>query len=196
MHESHQATKYLLISAASRTCSVGKAALRRQAYNGLANVSRQHVTMTANTLSGLRKLVQAIDARYWNDAVNYPQTHASRTPKQDNRSLTLPSLTTSQQRFFTFQAEQQQLGLYPGQGFTSEQKNHTPIFPQTWKRQKANSQERQHCLDNKLCLFCGTSGHVAKDCPKSTQLLQARVSKTDQEKSTSTNLDLKNTEQS
>src|SRR5882724_8951992 len=50
----------------------------------------------------------------------------------------------------------------------------------------------QRCLDNKLCLFCGTSRHVTKDCPNSPSASsKARVSKTDQEKSTSTNPDWK-----
>ena len=33
---------------------------------------------------------------------------------------------------------------------------------------KLTPQERQRHLDKNLCLFCGASGHMAKDCPKST----------------------------
>ena len=31
-------------------------------------------------------------------------------------------------------------------------------------------QERQHRMDNHLCLFCGKTGHIAKECPKSTAI--------------------------
>lgn len=30
---------------------------------------------------------------------------------------------------------------------------------------KLTQEERQRCIDNKLCLFCGGPGHMAKDCP-------------------------------
>ena len=33
---------------------------------------------------------------------------------------------------------------------------------------KLTPQERQCCMDNSLCLFCGKTGHIAKECPKST----------------------------
>ena len=33
---------------------------------------------------------------------------------------------------------------------------------------KLTPQECQCHLDNKFCLFCGTTGHVTKDCPKSS----------------------------
>ena len=31
---------------------------------------------------------------------------------------------------------------------------------------KLTPQECQHCMDNSLCLFCGKTGHIAKECPK------------------------------
>ena len=33
---------------------------------------------------------------------------------------------------------------------------------------KLTPQECQHCMDNSLCLFCGKTGHIAKECPKLT----------------------------
>src|SRR5882724_8532257 len=61
-------------------------------------------------------------------------------------------------------------GSTQGKGSTSEQKNSTTpdLCLKLRKDRKLTPQERQHCLDNKLCLFCGASGHVTKDCPKST----------------------------
>ena len=31
---------------------------------------------------------------------------------------------------------------------------------------KLTPQERQRRMDNSLCLFCGKTGHIAKECPK------------------------------
>src|SRR5882672_434785 len=65
MHDSHQVTKYFIKfqQLASRV-QWGEAALRRQAYNGLAKRIKDDMVHhdKPNTLAGLRKLVQAIDA--------------------------------------------------------------------------------------------------------------------------------------
>src|SRR5882724_5551378 len=68
MHDSHQATKYFIkFQRLASRVQWGEAALRRQAYNGLAKQNKDDMVHhnKPNTLSGLRKLVQAIDARYW-----------------------------------------------------------------------------------------------------------------------------------
>jgi len=68
MHESHQATKYFIkFQQLAAHCQWGEAALRRQAYNGLAKHIKDDMVHheKPNTLSSLRKLVQAIDAQYW-----------------------------------------------------------------------------------------------------------------------------------
>ena len=35
---------------------------------------------------------------------------------------------------------------------------------------KLTPQEHQRRMDNSLCLFCGKTGHIAKECPKSTAI--------------------------
>src|SRR5467141_4513637 len=65
MHDSHQATKYFIKfqQLASRV-EWGEAALRRQAYNGLAKRIKDNMVHhnKPNTLTGLCRLIQAIDA--------------------------------------------------------------------------------------------------------------------------------------
>src|SRR5882724_3385575 len=67
-----------------------------------------------------------------------------------------------------------------------------PTSPKLGKDGKLTPQECRHHLDNKLCLFCGTAGHITKDCPKSSLAsAKAQVSKSDQDKSASSSMDLK-----
>jgi len=94
-------------------------------------------------------------------------------------------------KLFTFKAEEHQFWLNQNKGSTTEW--NTPyLSSKLGKRWKLMPQERQCHIDNKLCLFCGASGHVAKDCPKSTSASsKAQASKAEQDKSASTSLDLK-----
>jgi hypothetical protein len=50
---------------------------------------------------------------------------------------------------------------------TSNQKKSSPLADKLGKDGKLTPGERQRRLDNNLCLFCGKSGHIAKECPKS-----------------------------
>src|SRR5882724_1425151 len=68
MHESHQATKYFIkFQQLAAHVQWGRAALPRQAYNGLAKCIKDDMVHheKPNTLSSLWKLVQVIDAQYW-----------------------------------------------------------------------------------------------------------------------------------
>ena len=60
-------------------------------------------------------------------------------------------------------------GSTSSKGSTSESKKSNPnLSVKLGKDGKLTPQERQRHLDKNLCLFCGASGHMAKDCPKST----------------------------
>src|SRR5882724_4140899 len=68
MYKSHQAMKYFIKFQQLAACvQWGDAALCGQAYNGLAKCIKDdmvhHKKLT--TLTGLQKLIQAIDAQYW-----------------------------------------------------------------------------------------------------------------------------------
>ena len=65
MHESHQAMKYFIKFQQLAACiQQGNAALCCQAYNGLAKCIKDNIVHydKPTTLTGLQKLVQAIDA--------------------------------------------------------------------------------------------------------------------------------------
>jgi len=115
-------------------------------------------------------------------------------------SLNTKSDNKFQQRFFQFQAEQQQTLALPRARAPLLNRRSPPLPTFFWKLGKDGKltpQEHQCHLDNKFCLFCGTTGHVTKDCPKySLASTKAWVSKSDQGKSVSSGTDLKKTEQS
>src|SRR5882724_4337090 len=175
IHESHQSMKYFIKFQQLATCvQWGEAALHRQAYNGLAKRIKDDMVHhdKLNMLSGLRKLVQAIDARYWEQRGEVSQEtrasgssgnkskHKTDSNKSDNKfgkgsSHSKPKNTSS--------------GSTQNKGSTTERKPTTlNLSSKLGKDGKLMPQERQRHLDNKLCLFCGASGHVAKECPKST----------------------------
>jgi len=87
--------------------------------------------------------------------------HKSDSNKSDNKSS--KGSSNSKQKNNNSSSTQ-------GKGSTSGQKKSTTpdLSSKLGKDGKLTPQEHQRHLDNKLCLFCGTAGHIAKDCPKSS----------------------------
>ena len=93
MQENHQATKYFIKFTQLSSCIYwGEAALLQQAYNGLAKRIKNEMVHhdKSTTLSRLRKLMQAIDACYWERKVEItcetPMANSSgnKSEKNDN----------------------------------------------------------------------------------------------------------------
>ena len=147
-------------------------------------------------LSGLRKLVQAIDAQYWERCGEVSwETRASGS--SGNKSKQKTDSNKSENKFSKGSSHSKPKNTSSSstqnKGSTTEQKPTTPdLSSKLGKDGKLTPPERQRRLDNKLCLFCGASGHVTKDCPKSTSASsKSRASKTDHDKSASTSSDSK-----
>ena len=135
------------------------------------------------TLAGLCKLVQAIDSRYWERRVevSHEAGPSNTSNKADQKSDSTKSDSRSGKGSSNSKSKNTQSGSSQGKGSSSDpKKSATPdLSSKLGKDGKLTPQERQHRMDNKLCLFCGNSGH------------QAKASKTDQDKSVSTNTDSK-----
>jgi len=68
MQENHQATKYFInFQQLAAHIQWGEAALHRQAYNVLTKCIKDNMVHhnKPNSLSGLWKLLQAIETQYW-----------------------------------------------------------------------------------------------------------------------------------
>jgi len=120
-----------------------------------------------NTLAGLRKLIQAINAWYW----EWKGELSHETWASDLLETSLnTSLTTSPAKVLQIpRQKQQQLWLYPGQGllFWTEEVHHSQPFFETWERRKANSTGTSvPSWQQVLPSFVAPLEHVTKDCPK------------------------------
>ena len=131
-------------------------ALFRQAYKGLAHCIKNEMVHHNRpvTLLDLHKLMQAIDYRYWEKKAEI--THeANPTSKVDPKGD--PKITRNPKAAPKGKAPE---NLKSGPDLTGK----------LGKDGKLTPQERQCCMDNSLCLFCGKIGHIAKECPKLTAI--------------------------
>ena len=151
----------------------GQAALLRQAYNGLVKrINNDMVHHDKPTmLSDLRKLVQAIDSHYWERKMEISRENASGTSGNKSENKSDNSKTEKGKGSSKSKQKDSNLSssLTSSKGSTSESKKSNPnLLSKLGKDGKLTPQERQRRLDKNLCLFCGASGHMAKDCPKRT----------------------------
>ena len=93
MQENHQATKYFIkFTQLSSHVYWAEAALLWQAYNGLAKWIKNEMVHHEKpmTLSGLQKLLQAIDTHYWERKVEIacetPATNSSSNKSENNNN--------------------------------------------------------------------------------------------------------------
>ena len=127
------------------------------------------------TLANLRKLIQAIDSRYWEHKTEKSQEAATSGlsgSKNDNKSS---DNSKSDKGKGSSQSKQknshQSSGCLQSKGSSSELKKSNPdLSLKLSKDGKLTQQERQCHLDKNLCLFCSATGHMAKDCLKCAEV--------------------------
>ena len=116
------------------------------------------------TLRDLHKLVQAIDHQYWEwkaEVMREANPTSRVDPRNDLKTGKTPKAAPK--------------GKAP-----EKPKPDPDLTRKLGKDGKLTPQERQHCMDNSLCLFCRTMGHITKECPKSTAIIaQARAAVTE-----------------
>src|SRR5882724_10380614 len=137
-----------------------------------------------NTLSSLRKLVQAIDTRYWE---RHGEVSGETRTAESSRNKSKPKSDQSKSDNKSGKgSSSKQKNSGSTQGTTSETKEPASnLSLKLDKDGKLMPQECQRRLDNNLCLFCGNPRHIAKDCSKAS-VAKARAAKAEQEKSVST----------
>ena len=106
------------------------------------------------TLRDLHKLIQTIDHHYWEwkAEVTHEANPSSRVdPRNNPKTGKNPEATPK---------GKSPKNLKPG----------LDLVGKLGKDGKLTPQEHQRRMDNSLCLFCGKTGHIAKECPKSTAI--------------------------
>ena len=166
MKDGQRITKYVVEfnQIAMQVQGYGEGALRHHFYNGLPDHIKDEVSCVGKppTLSELRSLAQLIDARYWErkSEINRQAKPSAAPPSKSNKTPATSSMNSSGSK-----------ASPDVKGKTSTTTSSTPKSDLTLKLgsdRKLTSDEQKHCFDNKLCMFCRTGGHMAKDCPKST----------------------------
>ena len=164
----------------------GEAALLWKAYNSLAKQIKNEMVHheKPTTISGLQKLVQAIDTRYWERKVEIacktPATNSSGNKSEKNDNSKSPSDKGKGSSQSKQENNNSSSGSSQNKGKSMEpKKTSTPdLSSNLGKDRKLTPQERQHCLDKNLCLFCSASEHRAADGNKAAAATKAHASKT------------------
>ncbi|KAG2159483.1 uncharacterized protein EDB93DRAFT_1099840 [Suillus bovinus] len=108
------------------------------------------------TLPEYKTLAQTINARSW-----------ERKGEVSHKSKPSTSAPPAKQSALTSDWKEYS-GRKSGNASASSSAKLPDLMSKLGKDGKLTSEERQRCMEKKLCLFCGRPGHTAQDCLKST----------------------------
>jgi len=148
--------------------------LRHRYYSGLAERIKDIMGQQGKpaTLEEMKTLAHSIDSRHWERLREKSRSGKNKSDnsdkpdnkgKSDDKSKNPPSTSGNNQ-------SNNNKNNKPGNksGKTPSSGNSASLSEKLGKDGKLTPQERQRRFDNNLCLFCGGTGHTAKDCPKSS----------------------------
>ena len=140
-------------------------------YSGLADCIRDIMGQQGkhNTLDKMRILAHSIDAQHWERVCE--KSHSSPDKSNNNNSNNSDKKPQSNNSDKSSNNKNQSKGSSNNSNDNKNGKSKTILnllADKLGKDGKLTLQERQCCFDNKLCIFCGGTGHTTKDCPKSS----------------------------
>jgi hypothetical protein len=149
--------------------------LRHRYYTGLAERIKDIMGQQGKpaTLEAMKTLAHAIDSRHWErlreksrSGKGKSDTHEKSDNKHShaNKSDDKNKASTSGNNTNKNNNSNNNKSAKPA----SSSGNTASLSNKLGKDGKLTQQERQRRFDNNLCLFCGGTGHTAKNCPKST----------------------------
>lgn len=159
-------------------------ALNNQLYKGLPEHLKNAITNGGKpaTVAGMRAAIQKYDHRYWerqeeirDEQSSKPAGKTSSSSKSGSSSSSSNNNSgSSNSASASSGSNSNKSSLKPsnsGSGKSSSQSsksnpgNKAKSDSKLGNDGKLTQEERQRRIDNKLCLFCGGPGHMAKDCP-------------------------------
>ena len=165
--------------------SYGDGALHHIFYSGLPDHIKDEISCVRkpHTLDGYRTLVQTIDARYWEHKSEILRQTKNSSPLSTSNSKSSTSSSDSKGKSKEKDnkskgSNNKSKGSSSPSGTSKSTTSDTPS--PLGKDGKLTEEECQQHITEKLCMFCGQPGHMAKDCPKSTSKstkTKARVAK-------------------
>ena len=175
MKEGQKINKYVVEfnCLAGQVCGYGDGALCQIFYSGLPDRIKDEISCIRKprTLNGFCTLVQTIDSRYLECKSKIScQTKNSSAPSASNSKS---SASSSDSKGKSKEKD--------NKGKSSDNRNKSPASSSSTSKSttsdapshlrkdgKLTEEERQQHIKEKLCMFCGQPGHMAKDCPNST----------------------------
>ena len=175
MKEGQKINKYVIEfnRLAGQVHGYGDGTLHHMFYSGLPDCIKDEISCIRKpcTLDGFHTHVQTINARYWERKSKIScQTKNSSTPAASNSKS---SASSSNSKGKSKEKD--------NKGKSSDNRNKSPASSSGASRSttsnapshlgkdgKLTEEEHQRRIKDKLCMFCGQPGPMAKDCPKST----------------------------
>ena len=169
MKDTHHVNHYVIDfnSIVSQVWGYSNGALHHHFYSGLPDQIKDKISRISkpHTLNGLHAITQEIDARYWECKEEVARQNKSLTSTSTNTNTTNKSLGKSDKSKLSLVSSAQPLSL---SSLTLKKLGKTPqLLDKLSKDGKLTSEEHKHRFDQNLCMFCGSSSHKAKECPKS-----------------------------
>ena len=161
----------------SRRTGWNKSALSRHFYKGLPDRLKDEIARIGKParLTELQSLVATLDQRYWERQSEISRDKRAAAPpkpaepRSNNQQSSSSSSSSSKPNPPAQQSKgkDQKKAASPAESSSSNNKpaaKANSIADVLGPDGKLKPEERQRRLDNKLCLRCGKTGHVASDC--------------------------------
>ena len=175
MKEGQKINKYVVEfnRVAGQVHGYGDGALRHIFYSGLPNCIKDEISCIGkpHTLDGYHTLVQTINARYWEckSEISHQTKNSSLLSTSNSKSSASSSDSKGKSKEKDNKSKGSKNKSKGSSSSSGTSKSTTSDAPShLGKDGKLTEEERQRHIMEKLCMFCGQPGHMAKDCPKST----------------------------
>ena len=177
MRDNQHIVKYLVdFNRLAARVQWGDSALRRQFYRGLPSRIKDEIARVGkpDSLTHLRTLSQSINSRYWERRSEVArETPPTSKPERSNdkgkgNPNNNPAPNADKNKNNSGGKSNNSGSGNSGSSSSNQKKPASDLSSKLGKDGKLTQQERQRRFEQNLCLFCGRTGHVAKECPKST----------------------------